>query len=1479
MNTDKIAWKVLESYFLNNRYTLTQHHINSYDNFFNVEIFNIIKEKNPIKIYKNFDEILDDFKFKCDLFIGGIDSKNLYFGKPIIYDNNNNHYMYPNEARLRNMTYAFTIHYDILVKYTIVNDDNSISESSFTIPKIFMGKVPVMLHSSKCILRNVDRTLLFNMGECKNDYGGYFIVDGKEKVIVPQEKFADNMVCYKKNSDDNKYSYSAVIRTMSEDSSKPVRTLKMHMVRDNNNYMGNIVVEVPNVRMPVPFFILMRALGIVSDKSIIECCLLNIDENKKYIQHFKPCVYDAGTIFTQENAMKYISQFLKFKTIPYTYCILTDYLLPQIGEMNFKNKAYFLGYMAFNLLKTSLNVLQPTDRDSFKYKRVELPGNLIYDLFKEYYTLQQKDIQLHIENDLYYHYTNTETNYLNITENQLISEVFSSEFIKDDDKDNKKKYKLGYNEIFKNKILDEGFKKAFKGRWGATPQTNRIGLIQPLERLSYNAFIAHLRKINLPLDSSAKVVGPRLCHSSQYGLIDPVDTPDGGNCGLHKQLAITTMVTNSYSYEDLLYWLRENTSIRLLQECNPSDLQNKTKIFINGTWIAITNELVSFVNFVKFSRRIGIIPIYTSVATNYLENEIELFSDGGRLTRPLFYVDENKELSINSTSFRNAVESGSLINWNNIIYGFNAKNVEINNNFFYKLGDLYNTTIEEIDKNKAVVEYLDTAELNTSLLSTNLEKLKVNNKYTHLEIHPSCMFGYMGNLVIYPETNPLPRNLFSCGQSKQAVSLYNTNYMNRVDKTGIVLNYGQVPLVKSKYMNYFNKEENIYGENTIVAIGCYGGYNVEDAILINKGSVDRGLFRTTYYSVYEASEESSLVSGNTVNSKFADVEKLDVDRKKYDYDYSLLNEQGLIKDNTRLDGKSRYIVIGKVTVDEDNIERYFDSSVSSKKGQVGYVDKTFITDDDEGFRLAKVRIRDERIPSIGDKMASRSGQKGTIGLIIPEDDMPFTEDGVRPDLIINPHAIPSRMTIGQLIECITGKACCYYGYSGNCTSFQGVDHVDIFGKLLSKAGYESRGNEVLYNGETGEQMEASLFMGPTYYMRLKHMVKDKINYRAKGKVTALTKQPVQGRANDGGLRIGEMERDGVIGHGATSFLKESMMTRGDKYQIAVCNNTGTIAAYNASKNILLSLFSDGPVKFKLSNDEIKLQKITKYGRSFSLVDIPYSLKLLIQELQTMNIQTRIITEDNIDQLENMSYSNTYKNSSRDIEFKGSSVDDIKQLLGYYSNIRNNNTRQNIRIEGEDNTFFEVDDDYDLHEFDEPEEIEKDAVMITPDSPGYSPYTPPDETNTLQGPFTPKSPEYSPNSPEYSPYTPPDGPFTPKSPEYAYDEEFPGTPKGTPPDVQIERAKREKENQLGGKISLDIGSKDMQKVSEKNITFDGGSILQPQNIENEMKSENKKKLDDEINTIVGNPNDEENSDEESNSNTGNGGKKKVLSFNL
>ena len=1491
MMENETLWKIINSYFDNNPQSLVRHHIDSYNDFFKTGIFQIFKEKNPITINSKYDDSIQDFRHQCIMYFGGKKGDKIYFGKPVIYDNDNPHYMFPNESRLRNMTYGMTIHYDIEIEfidiletgqvpfaigddmlkkgdkesdkryrkqdleddidYTEETEENKKSkeknfkhlekigeneeseetimeemkgggpkkverkkrvksievemtptmahelreayESSLINPntqrrtivleKIFLGKFPIMVQSEFCILNGLPRDVRFSVGECKNDPGGYFIIDGKEKTIIPQEKFADNML-YIRGEKKDEYLCSAEIRSVSENVSKPIRTFSVRLKSPSKKYsFKNIEVNIPNVRNPVPLFIVFRALGIISDKEIITMCLLDLEKYENLIDTFIPSVHDAASIMTQKTALMYIASLTKFGTITYALEVISDYFLPHIGEINYIQKAYYLGYIVFRLLSVYTGIETPTDRDNFKYKRIELAGSLIYDLFREYYTLQQREIHLELEKRLYFNQS-------------LYAENLPSLI------------QQNYRDVFKERVVELGFKKAFKGNWGSQTHTKRVGVVQDVNRLSFNSMISHLRKLNLPLDASAKVVGPRVLHGSQWGFIDPIDTPDGANIGLHKSLAITTYISRGYSRELMIQWLREILAMKLAEECGPFMLSKMTRIIVNGLWAgSIDNPIESIQKLVLF-RRNALIPTYTSISFDIKLNTIFIYTDSGRLCRPIFYIDnETRKISYDNKEIIDKISKNEF-EWNDLIHGFNKRRIEkwendlprifnLNEMYFGVDNDLTPARFKEFKKNQAIIDYIDPSESETAFIAVNPEAIEQNknNNYTHLEIHESLLFGVMCNQITFPENNPPTRNAFSCGQTKQSVSMYHTNFQVRMDKTAVVLNNGQVPLVKTRFLDHINKEENPYGENTIVAIMCYTGYNMEDSILINEGALKRGLFNTTYYTVYETHEESTKNADTLVDKRLTNIEnESHVVGTKPGYDYSKLDQYGLIKENTPVTDKT--VLIGMTSNSVENKQTRLDLSKTPKKGQIGVVDKSFITEGEEGERIAKVRIREIRIPNLGDKMASRNGQKGTVGLVVPECDMPFTKDGIRPDIIINPHAIPSRMTIGQLVECIIGKTCAHYGGFADCTAFINKgSKIGFFGEQLTRVGFHSSGNEILYNGMTGEQLEGNIFIGPTYYMRLKHMVKDKINYRARGPMTALTRQPVSGRANDGGLRIGEMERDVLVSHGINNFLKDSMMERGDKYYMAICNQSGMMAIYNPSKNLFMSPMADGPIKFTGSIDQknMHIENITKYGRDFSVVCVPYSFKLLIQELQTINVQMRIITDDNIDQIENMSFS---KNIEKLMQFDGANlksvVSEIKQSL-----------KESASKETDNERHFQL----------ELPVIQETKVVGEPVSPEYAPYSP----VYIPGEKPRNNPqiEYDEDgSPKFNPYN---SDFVPSSPE--------GPPPSQGQDQYYEggkkREERQKSFQIGEKVFFRGGGNKGKQDRIWNVKDPGG----------------------------------------------------------
>jgi len=1475
-------WNIIDTYFEDNPQALVRHHIDSFNDFYKNGIYKIFKEKNPVVLYSKLDPETNEYMSQCKMYMGGKDGSKIYFGKPVIHDENNPHYMFPNESRLRNMNYSMTIHYDIDVEFidklnpgempsviggaiseemkdgsielvkegerqmdddttnqltnAIVVDQKeemkeggnnmeevnkqyggaspkptkkkkkdsdkiqfemttkaaqNLREASetaitgntqtriHTLEKIFLGKFPIMVQSDFCALHGMPRNARYNLGECKNDLGGYFIIDGKEKTIVSQEKFADNML-YIKKVDDEKYLYSAELRSVSENASKPVRTFSVKICTPSKKYTNKqIVVKIPNVRAPVPLFIVFRALGIVSDKEIISYCLLDLEKYESMIDIFIPSVHDGANVMTQQNALKYIALLTKGKGISHALEILTDYFLPHVGETNYIAKAYALGDIVYRLLSVYNGTELPTDRDNFKYKRIELVGSLLYDLFREYWSIQLRNIHLEFEKRLYYNQEMYESNLFGlITQN--------------------------YMDVFRERELEKGFKKAFKGNWGAHSHTKRIGVIQDLNRLSFNSALNHLRKTNLPLDSGSKLVGPRVLHNSQWGFIDPIDTPDGGSIGLHKHLAIATYITRGVSREPMIAWLREKWAMKLIEEFSPRTLANVTKVIVNGFLVGGVEQPIECIKTFRLYRRNALLPIYSSATFDFRLKTIFVYTDGGRLSRPIFYKDDStNKLSYMSKKILKRLQDGEF-SWSDLTTGFNKKREQItfdpSEMSIYKLNELYEgveseTNPAKLDRflhDKAVLDYIDNSESEHTFIALTPESFEESmdsngqSKYTHCEIHNSLLFGMMCNMIIFPENNPATRNSFSCGQSKQSSSLYHTNYQVRMDKTAVLLNYGQTPLVKSRFLDHINKEENPYGENAIVAIACYSGYNVEDAMLINEASIGRGLFRTSYISCYEGHEETNTSTETRVEKRFSNVqEDPNVLNTRSGSDYSQLDEHGLIKEGTIVTEKTAIIGSAITTYPAGEMAINIPTSVSDeskfpKKGQKGVVDRVFITDDEDGKRIAKVRIIEQRIPTIGDKMASRAGQKGTIGLVVPERDMPFTKDGLKPDIIINPHAVPSRMTIGQLVECVTGKACAMVGGFGDCTAFNNKgSKIGVFGEILTKQGFHSNGNELLYNGMTGEQLESEIFMGPTYYMRLKHMVKDKINYRATGPRTKLTKQTVGGRANDGGLRVGEMERDTIISHGISDFLRESMMERGDKYYVAICNKSGLISIYNPAKKLFMSPIVDGPLKYvgSLENEDLRLEHVTKFGRSFSIICVPYTFKLLVQELQAMNIQMRVITEDNIDQMENMSYSENIKQLTNE--------DNTGNLLRSIRDIMAN--KQQKRIFTPDERDFTP----------ESSKYDPNSPAYAPISPGYDPTS---NTQTGNQVYDPNSPPYSavlgrvmteaefydaqnnPTSPLYNPNTPP---YAPGTPDYSpgatppYDPNSPLYAPGTP----------------------------------------------------------------------------------------------------
>jgi DNA-directed RNA polymerase II subunit RPB2 len=610
-------------------------------------------------------------------------------------------------------------------------------------------------------------------------------------------------------------------------------------------------------------------------------------------------------------------------------------------------------------------------------------------------------------------------------------------------------------------------------------------------------------------------------------------------------------------------------------------LFNSTKIFINGCWVGNTDNPKELYNDLKFKKTKGIINIYTAIIFDCKRNELRVCNDAGRLTRPLLRVKDNSVLL--NKSIISKLKKKEII-WDDL---------------------LTSTSLQD-----STIEYIDAEEQSWSMIAIKSNDLQPKGnlvyKYTHSEIHPSTIFGVLGSCIPFPEHNQSPRNTYQCAQAKQAMGVYVTNFQNRMDKTAYVLNYPTRPLVDTRFMNMIELNKIPSGTNLIVAIMTHTGDNQEDSLLINQGSIDRGMALVTVYHT-EKDEDKQKINGDEEIRCKPDPSKTKGMKMA---NYNKINSKGIIPENTLVE--NRDVIISKITPIKENkndhtkLIKFEDQSRIYRTNEETYIDKNYLDRNGEGYNFAKVRLRTTRKPVIGDKFSSRHGQKGTIGNIIPESDMPFTQDGVRPDIIINPHAIPSRMTIGQLKETQLGKVLLELGLFGDGTSFGQLDVNDISKQLLN-CGYEAHGNELLYDGITGEQLDCSVFMGPVFYQRLKHMVNDKTHSRSIGPMVNLTRQPAEGRSRDGGLRFGEMERDCMISHGASRFTRGRMYDASDKYSVHSCKKCGLIASYN---------------------DKLNIHNCRTCGNrtDFSHLEIPYACKLLFQELNTMNVAPRFITE-------------------------------------------------------------------------------------------------------------------------------------------------------------------------------------------------------------------------------------------------------------
>ena len=1162
------TWSLVESYYkAAHLETLVRHQLESYNCFVASQIPNTIRMFNPVHIVSEKAFNAEVSKHPLEI---SVTFQNFRVQRPQIHENTGAvKLMLPSEARLRMFTYGANMMVDMLIKYTVRSGADLSMEQVFhrEMKNVHIGKLPIMLRSSLCLLSDWpdnDQT-----GECPMDPGGYFVINGSEKTCLGQERAAENNIqCFDARKANNRWSWTAEIKSVPDFKCISPKQLVLTVASKNNGLGFPIYAHVPRIKQPVPLFVLFRALGLKSDKEICELISPETEttSSTELRETLAASILDSGGAITEDEALDFLASHVAFtcynmapgeveaRRKEFAASLLQTDLLPHCQSLS--EKTHLLAYMTNRLLRCSLEYDAPSDRDAYSNKRVDLCGTLLNNLFRNYFNKLVKDMQKQIRREVNNGSWRSTDDYGNIINHTNI-------------------YK-----IVKSATIETGLKRALATGDFGIKQTasSKVGVAQVLNRLTYVATLSHLRRINTPIDKSGKLVPPRKLHATSWGFICPAETPEGHSIGVVKNLAQMAHVTIQTSVDDVKCLIKRR--LRSFAEASCADYRTGVKVFLNGCWLGFALDPLPLYNVLKESKVNGIISIYTSVVFDYRKCEIRVCTEAGRLCRPILRVRDNQLIL---TDERLSKVTSGQASFDSLLSGMSGE--------------------------EPVIEYVDAYEQAGCLIAQDQAALSKANagtmRYTHCEIHPSTIFGILASCIPFPENNQSPRNTYQCAMGKQAIGVYALNHDNRMDKSGFILSHPMRPLVSTRLMGVLKLDKVPSGCMVIVAIMTHTGYNQEDSILFNEGSVNRGLFEATVTSTIRDEDKKVLgdeevrgrpVVGQTKGLKFAN--------------YDLIGEDGLVKPNSRV--RNRDVIIGKSAPikaarnDPAQNIKFSDCSYMLRTSETSYIDKNYTNRNGDGYTFCKVRVRTLRSASIGDKFSSRHGQKGTMGNLIPECDMPYTQSGLKPDIIINPHAIPSRMTIAQLKETLLGKLLLELGMLGDGTSFGDLTVDSIRRKLVSE-GLESTGEEIMYDGQTGLQMESSVFIGPVFYQRLKHMVKDKIHSRSYGPKVSLTRQPAEGRRRDGGHRFGEMERDCMCSHGAASFTTSRMMDASDAFTTHCCRKCGSFAIFN---NIA----------------HVHECKVCDNSTSFAQVRIPYSCKLLFQELVTMNVAPRILTE-------------------------------------------------------------------------------------------------------------------------------------------------------------------------------------------------------------------------------------------------------------
>ena len=1098
-------WSVIENMLKSEG--IARQHLNSYNEFLRKGLQSIVDEIGEVDIETNFG----NYKIK----LGKIE-----IGRPRVTEHDGSeNYIQPREARLRNLTYAAPLYLNM----QIVDTDPAVNRPF----KSYIGNLPVMVKSDICVLHGLSEQELIDVGEDPNDPGGYFIINGSERIIIGLEDMSPNKILVSKEKGGSAITFRAVVH-----SSIVGFRSKVDMFMKNDNA---IYVRIPVMPTEIPYAVLMRALGVTKDADIAQS-VSSVDQIQ---DEMVPSLEKSEGVLTQQDAIMYIGNRIAHGQVDEIRIkraeqLIDAYLLPHLGREPSKrfDKAMFLSEMANKLIQLKLGYIQQDDRDHYGNKVIKFAGEQLADIFRTSMRNLVRDMKYQL------------------------------------DRAGQKKGPSVVGAVIRPGIITDKVTNAIAtGNWGR----GRVGITQLLDRTNRLSTISHLRRIQSPLSRTQPNFEARELHGTQFGRICPTETPEGSNCGLVKNLALSAVISVSHDFSTVKEKIEKVMT------------ESGDKVFFEGRLIGHTDDVNSASLKLREMRRRGELPFDVSISVYYPtdprgEKRLMVSANSGRVMRPLAIVENGKPKLTDEHIER--IERGEM-NWRDLLLD-------------------------------GIIELIDADEEENLLVA--IDEYHITPETTHMEIYPPAMLGAVASIIPFPEYNQSPRNTYESAMAKQALGFSIANINQALYVRQHMLEYPQRPMVTTKSVKLLSMDNAPTGFNAVVAVLSFEGYNIEDAIVMNKASIERGMGRSYFYRLYEAEAQQYL---GGLKDKF-EIPSPDSNVRGYKGEKYYRNLEGDGVAYANADVKGGDVLIARLSPprfseEYKGIEAHGlylrDTSIAMRPSESGIVDSVVLTQSVEGDRLYKVRVRDHRIPELGDKFASRHGQKGVIGMIINPEDMPYTEDGVIPDIIINPHAFPSRMTVGQFLESIAGKAASMRGKEVDASPFEGED-VKSLQETLKKYGFSPTGKEVLYDGVTGRKLVAEVYIGVVYYQKLHHMVADKLHARARGQVQMLTRQPTEGRSRGGGLRFGEMERDCLVAYGASMVLKDRLLEESDKTTVYICSKCGLLAHYNA-KTKKLECPQDG--------SDVKIIP----------VNVAYAFKLLLQEIMSLGIAPRVVIKEEV----------------------------------------------------------------------------------------------------------------------------------------------------------------------------------------------------------------------------------------------------------